>query len=220
MTISLLTSLWEKYFLKQQFFDKLTMKQMREIILFLLCMPILLSAQTNVAEPILYSNYLNNMIFVDGSYKRNLGEFGEVWENAVCVNVSYGYRISKKLLLTLGTGLESFNLKDDLSYDDASFKLIPVHIGGKYIFKYERIQPYLVFVSGFNIIIENVNLDGTKKDDTSIKYHWQVGTGSIIMINNRIGIDLSINYQNSFYEKEAMMTGIKYKFGFLYQLSN
>ncbi len=51
-----------------------------------------------------------------------------------------------------------------------------------------------------------------------VKYHWQIGIGSIVMFNKKVGMDLSANYNNSFYKIEAMMTGFEYRLGVVYQM--
>ncbi|MBP8976150.1 MAG: hypothetical protein KBG83_05470, partial [Bacteroidetes bacterium] len=69
-----------------------------------------------------------------------------------------------------------------------------------------------------NVIFQNTELDGTKRNNNMVKYHWQIGIGSIVMFNKKVGMDLSANYNNSFYKIEAMMTGFEYRLGVVYQM--
>ncbi|MDX1373343.1 MAG: hypothetical protein R3321_12790 [Nitrososphaeraceae archaeon] len=158
-------------------------------------------------------NYLNNRVAIDGFYKRNLGNFSEVWSNAVGGYISYGIAFPDHNLLIFRSGLISHQLKDDVNYDDASSIILPLHIGGRYYFTNQMFMPFVTFMNGLNLVFENTNLEGGKEDKTLVKYAWQVGFGFTINLTGNIGVDASVNYNSHFYTKEAMMTGFEYIFG-------
>jgi hypothetical protein len=51
------------------------------------------------------------------------------------------------------------------------------------------------------------------KDETLVKYAWQVGLGLTINIISFLSLDVGVNYQSNFYETEAMNTGFEYAAG-------
>lgn len=194
---------------------------MNRIILLLLFFHTLVNARHIITVPGENKNeteVLKNMVVVYGSYTRNLGEFGKAWENSFGVNLSYGYRKSDKLLVTINTGFGYFNSKKNL-YDDASISLLPLHAGLRYTFNFGNIFPYLSFVNGVNILFTNTVLDGIKNNDILIRYHWQIGIGTIITATRKFGFDFNLNYNSSFYRSDIMMTGFEYNIGLLYKIN-
>ncbi|HOV98836.1 MAG TPA: hypothetical protein PK595_04605 [Bacteroidota bacterium] len=194
---------------------------MKRITFLLLISPVLMFAQENTSTKLQTNNeslFMNDIVTVDGFYTKNLGEFGKIWKESVGAEGGYGYRVSNHFIAVFRTGLRIYLLNDDIKYDDASMTLLPLHVGGKLLFNGKRMYPYFSFVNGLNLIFQNTELDGTKRYNNMIKYHWQIGVGSIIMFNKKVGMDLSANYNNSFYKIEAMMTGFEYRLGIVYQL--
>jgi hypothetical protein len=147
-------------------------------------------------------SYLKNKIIVEGLYLRNLGNFSSVWENASGGYISYGFAFPEKNYLMFRIG-----------YTDASLTIVPLEIGGRYYFTDTRFMPFVQFINGLNIISENTNLEGEKKDETLVRYAWQAGLGLTINIISFLSIDLSANYQSNFYQHDAMNTGFEYTVG-------
>jgi opacity protein-like surface antigen len=121
-------------------------------------------------------------------------------------------------LLLLRTGLYSNSLKDGVNYDDASSTVLPIHIGGRYYFIDDRFMPFVSFMNGLNIVLENTNLEGVKEDKTLVKYAWEVGLGLSVSAVGNLIIDVNVNYSSHFYTTEAMMTGFSYGFGLAWAL--
>ena len=162
------------------------------------------------------NNYLGNMVLVEGVYKRNLGNFGNVWANAAGGTVSYGFFLPDHNLLIVRTGYISHNLKDGVGNENASFGVLPLHIGGRYYFINNRFMPFVSFMNGLNIIFQNFNYgveNNIKTNETLVKYAFQVGLGITINLVSNLNLDLSANYNSHFYLHEEMMTAIEYTFG-------
>lgn len=157
--------------------------------------------------------YLNNSIIIEGIYVRNLGNFSEVWSKATGGYIGYSIAFPEHNLLMMRTGFISNSLKDGIDYQDATSTIIPLEIGGRYYFFDSRFMPFLQFMNGINILFENTNLEGENRNNTLVKYAWQIGFGITANISNNLNIDLGVNYQSDFYTTEAMMTGFKYAFG-------
>jgi opacity protein-like surface antigen len=68
-------------------------------------------------------------------------------------------------------------------------------------------------MNGINLVFENTNLEGEKKNRTLVKYAWQVGMGISINVVSSLVFDVSVNYNSHFYRTEAMMTAFEYIVG-------
>lgn len=186
-------------------------------IVFYITASLLIVFSTN-----LYSQsqkYLSNRITVEGIYKRNLGNFSEVWSSASGGYIGYGIAFPEHNLLIIRSGIIVNNLKDGVDYKDASSTVIPIHIGGRYYFTDDRFMPFFTFMNGLNIVFENTNLEGVMEDRTLIKYAWEVGFGASVSVVSNLIFDFSVNYNSHFYTTEAMMTGFTYGFGLAWSLS-
>jgi opacity protein-like surface antigen len=171
-------------------------------------------------------SYLKNRIFVEGLYIRNLGNFGSVWSNASGGYLGYGIAFPEHNYLIMRTGYITNKLKDnldtqeDLTYQDAYLTMIPIEIGGRYYFIDHMFMPFAQFMTGLNFIFESENLVGENEDKNLVKFAWQVGLGFTVNIVSSLSIDLGVNYQNNFYDNEAMNTGFEYTVGMGYTLGN
>jgi hypothetical protein len=153
-------------------------------------------------------------------YLRNLGNFGDVWANASGGYVSYGIAFPEHNLLIFRVGYINNKLKEDVDYADASLSIVPIEIGGRYYFTDSRFMPFVQFMNGLNIISENTNLEGETKDETLVRYAWQVGFGLTINIVSYLSFDVGVNYQSNFYQDEAMNTGFEYAAGIGYAIGD
>ena len=144
-------------------------------------------------------SYLKNRIILEGLYLRNLGNFSEVWADASGGYVSYGIAFPEHNFLMFRVGYINNKLKDGVEYTDASLSIVPLEIGGRYYFTDSRFMPFVQFMNGLNIVSENTNLEGEKKDETLVKYAWQVGLGLTINIVSFLSLDVGVNYQSNFY---------------------
>ncbi len=166
------------------------------------------------------ASYLKNRIMLEGMYARNLGHFSEVWENASGGYISYGIAFPEHNSLIFRVGYIDNKLKDGIEITDASLTIIPLEIGGRYYFTKTSFMPFFQFMNGINIVSENTNLEGEKKDETLVRYAWQVGFGLTFNIVSQLSIDVGVNYQSNFYEPEAMNTGFEYALGIGFAVGN
>ena len=185
---------------------------MKKLLILLFFLGFLFSSNSILAQD---GKYLNNRITVEGIYKRNLGNFSEVWANATGGYISYGIAFPDHNLLILRTGFISHSLKDGVDYEDASSVVVPLHIGGRYYFIDDIFMPFVSFMNGLNIVFENTTTtqEGVKEDRTLVKYAFQVGAGVSVNLVSGLVFDLSVNYNSHFYHTDAMMTAFEYTFG-------
>lgn len=188
---------------------------MKKFVIFLFFVGMFFSSNISFGQN---KSYLNNRIIFEGVYKRNLGNFSEVWSSAAGGYIGYGIAFPDHNLLILRTGFYSNSLKEGVNYDDANSKVIPIHIGGRYYFIDERFMPFVSFMNGLNIVMENTNLEGIKEEKTLVKYAWEVGLGLSINAVSNLIFDVNVNYSSHFYTTEAMMTGFSYGFGLSWAL--
>lgn len=168
---------------------------------------------------------LGDMIILESMYLRNLGNFSQVWSEAAGGYLGYGIFFPDHNQLIFRTGYIKQLLRDNKNFD-GSLNLVPLHIGGRYYFNDDNILPFFQFMNGFNIIFENLNLLSEKSDRTLVRYFWQIGAGTAISLFDNFKVDLSINYNSSFYENNkelfyeagAMMTGFEYNIGISWKI--
>ncbi len=213
------------------------------IISFLILFTSLLSAQVLQNEepaelPPDETEYLSDVIIVQGLYLRSLGNFGEVWANATGGYVGYGMFFAKHNMLNFQVGYLDYKLQDGLDSVNASFTVIPLLIGGKYFFSDSRFMPYFSFMNGINIISqtiafhveeifdeegnlidEEIHFDESSGDTRLVRYAFQVGLGIMINIVSSLNLDLAVKYNSHFYQHEAMNTGFEYGFGIAWSLN-
>jgi opacity protein-like surface antigen len=190
---------------------------MKKIILTLI---ILLSFGSLFSGFAQNDSYLKNRIFIEALYIRNLGNFGEVWSNASGGYLGYGIAFPEHNYLMMRTGLISNKLKDNVSNEDAYLTMIPVEIGGRYYFIDKMFMPFVQFMTGLNLIFESDNLVGENEDKNLVKFAWQLGLGFTVNIVSNLSVDIGVNYQNNFYDNEAMNTGFEYTVGMGYAIGN
>lgn len=93
-------------------------------------------------------------------------------------------------------------------------------IGGRYYFNDYIVMPFVQLMTGLNFIFESENLVGENEDKNLVKFAWQAGLGFTVNIVSSLSIDIGVNYQNNFYDNEAMNTGFEYSFGLGYAIGN
>lgn len=194
---------------------------MKKIILILI---ILVSFGSLFKVTAQSDSYLRNRIFVEGLYIRNIGNFGSVWSNASGGYLGYGIAFPTHNYLMMRTGVISNKLKDEVStedgsnYADAYLTMVPVEIGGRYYFLDDMFMPFVQFMTGLNLVFGDQELVGENENKNLVKFAWQAGLGITVNIISSISIDASVNYQNNFYDNDAMNTGFEYTVGVGYAI--
>jgi len=190
---------------------------MKKIILSIIVVLFASSIFTGFAQSDIY---LKDRILVEGFYIRNLGNFGDVWTNASGGYIGYSIAYPDHNLLMLRTGFINNTLNDEVNYKDASLTMIPIEIGGRYYFIDNRFMPFVQFMNGLNLILENTNLEGKNEDKTMVKYAWQIGFGLTVNVMRNLSLDIGVNYQSNFYQQDATNTGFEYAIGIGYAMGN
>jgi len=160
-----------------------------------------------------WENSLTDMIMLEGSYNRYLGEFGEVYNKSTGVYINYGNDIFKSSHVIFRTGYTDFNVKDESTKDSTSFKAIPVQAGIRYYVTTGRIMPFFSFIAGVNIISQDKNIDGSDNEQTIVRFCWQPSFGISFKIAKPLNLELSAKYNDNFYNPDAMMTSFEYSGG-------
>ena len=167
-----------------------------------------------------WQSSLSDMIMVEGSYYRNLGNFGQVYNKATGLYLNYAKHFNNSYQLILKTGYTDFNVREESQSDSTSFKSIPVQIGGRYYVLPDRVMPYFSFMNGVNIISKDKDIDGDNNEETLIRYMWQVGFGVAVKVVKEVNIDICAKYNNNFYNPDAMMTSFEYSAGLSFNFGN
>lgn len=166
---------------------------------------------------------LSDQVSVSYDYIHNLGNFGDTYEPGTGVMFNYGFHIPESYLVVLRTGFYSHKLRDGADTGFASFKVIPLHVGGRYYLGRNVFMPYFSFMNGINFFMNSESVNG-KEDESLIRYAFQLGFGFDVRFSRNFGINLNINYNNSFYDagdiyagqESAMTTGFEYAGGLTY----
>ncbi|MDQ3020315.1 MAG: hypothetical protein M3R36_07065 [Bacteroidota bacterium] len=178
-----------------------------------------------------YLNQLNSQVFLSYTYIRNLGQFGETYKYGSGIYLNYGKYFPNSWLAIARVGFINQELRsgvDSGGYTD--FKIYPVHIGGRFYVYKNVVMPYFSFMNGLNLISTSNYLGDPKvKDQFLVRYAFQVGFGLDVKFAKSFGVNLNINYNNSFYDAgdlytlepipSSMMTGFEYSAGISYDIT-
>ncbi len=166
-----------------------------------------------------WKNNLSDMVFVEGSYFRNLGNFGQIFNKASGFYINYGKHFNNSYQLIVKTGYTSFHNRDETQSDSNSLSAIPLQVGGRYYVLPNRIMPYFSFLGGINIISRDKGVTGVTDDKTLFRFMWQAGFGIAFKVIKEVNIDICAKYNNNFYDPTAMMTSLEYSGGISVNLS-
>lgn len=163
---------------------------------------------------------LSDIILLEGNYIRNLSSFSEVYNNAYGMYGGYGKQFSDKFHLIFKSGYSKYDYKNETAGDSNSgnFSVVPVRIGGKYYVLNGIVMPFFSFYSGINFVLQDNNLNGVPDKQSLIRYVWEAGFGLSFKLFKQLNLDLSANYNDNFYNPDAMMTSFEYTGGFSFNL--
>lgn len=198
------------------------MKSLYKIILFFILI-ITLNFQYSFGQDSLKKtdkkSETSSFFSLQGTYVRHLGNFGNVWSHTTGIYAIYGISYPSNYVLNFKTGYLTLHNKKGINFpENSGSTIIPLVIGGKYLFDLKIAQPYISFNNGINIISQKVNLNGEKEEKTLVKYYWQTGAGTYVNLYKNLKLDLSVNLNSHFYQDDAMMTGFEYNLGMEYLL--
>ncbi|MBV6478177.1 MAG: hypothetical protein HGGPFJEG_00925 [Ignavibacteria bacterium] len=163
-----------------------------------------------------WKNSLSSMIMVEGSYYRNLSDFGQVYNKSTGIYLNYARRLNNSYQILLKSGYTEYKTRDESIQDSTSLTSVPIQFGFRYYVLPDRVMPYFSFMNGFNIISQQRELDGDPNDETLVRYMWQVGFGIAFKIFKEVNLDLCAKYNNNFYHPDAMNTSFEYSGGLSY----
>jgi Outer membrane protein beta-barrel domain len=158
--------------------------------------------------------------FIEGEYTyiRHLGHFGETWGTSQGGYLSYGFNFNNQYMLIFRSGYLKTSVKEGVEFpENAGLGVIPLLAGGKYLFNLGHFRPYFSFMTGFNLVLEEYDIEGNKTDKSLMRFHFELGTGSYFAITKNLNIDFRISYNAHFYQIDAQMTGFEYTAGVLYE---
>ncbi|HMS65558.1 MAG TPA: hypothetical protein PKD83_09935 [Ignavibacteria bacterium] len=173
-----------------------------------------------------YLEQLDNQVFVTYNYIHNLGKFGDDYDYGSGATLNYGKYFANSWLVIARVGYIKQNLRsgvDSGAYKD--FNVYPIHVGGRFYLYKKIFMPYFSFMNGINLIGASDFLgNGEVSDQKFIRYAFQVGFGFDVKFAKNFGVNLNINYNNSFYEdydvydeqNSKMLTGFEYVGGLFY----
>lgn len=159
-----------------------------------------------------WTKNLSDMILIEGTYQRNLSSFSEIYNKAYSFYGGYGKHFSNKYHLIFKSGYAQYELREQYDNDTgySSLSAIPIQLGGRYYVLKNRVMPYFSFFNGINLLFGKNDLQGNPDDKTLVKYMWQVGFGLSFKLMKQLNFDVSANYNDNFYEPEAMLTSFQY----------
>ena len=139
------------------------------------------------------------------------------WKSATGFSIGYVQIYASNWALVYQTGYFSYKYNEESNFTgDPSYSVIPLAIGGRYYLVRHLFQPYLLAMTGLNIISEKyTRVEGEETqvtDKTSGRLHFQVGVGVGVNVTERIGLEISGKYNSHVLEAPVPynMTGLEY----------
>ena len=146
-------------------------------------------------------------ISLTGSTINNIGEFKEIWETGNALYLSYENISNNQFSYILQTGYIKYkeNPNHDFKADDATFNIIPVQVGGRYYILVNSIRPFLMAMTGANIINSKYPIYRITEENepeiiwdsgTQIRLNFQVGLGLAVKLFSDLQIEIIGNYNS------------------------
>jgi len=142
--------------------------------------------------------------------------FKDNWKSAVGFYIGYVKIYASDWALVYQTGYINFKHNEEADFEgDPSYTVIPLAIGGRYYIVRDLFQPYLLAMTGINIISEKYTLEGKSTDKTSARLHFQIGAGVGVNVTEKLDIEISGKYNSHVLEAPVPynMTGLEYGLG-------
>ena len=165
-------------------------------ILVFMTFSVTLFAQTNKSE---------TLISIKGTSIKNIGEVKDIWDTGSAIYLSYENISSNQFSYMLQTGYMQFkeNPNHDFQGQDANFNIIPLQVGGRYYILINSIRPFLMAMSGINIINSEYPIipvpssdENESVNNTEVKLNFQVGLGLALKLFSNLQIEVLANYNS------------------------
>ncbi len=154
-----------------------------------------------------------SFVTLQGAGVNSIGEFKESWKNGTAVTVGYGTLSADNFALMFQAGYINFDANEEMEFSgDAKFSIIPLAIGGRYYFATKTFRPFLLAMSGVNIVSQTYETAEESVDKTSAHLHFQVGIGLGILLFGQLEIEGQAKYNSHVLEPSLPynITGMEY----------
>jgi len=173
------------------------------------------------------------LISIKGTVISNIGEVKEIWETGSAIYLNYENISSNQFSYIFQTGYMKFkeNPNHEFQGDDAYFNIIPIQVGGRYYILANSIRPFLMAMSGMNIIKSNYPIYRTNDEGeeeivlesgTNTKLNFQVGLGLALELFSNLQIEVLANYNSHILDAPIHynLTGLEVGLGLNWVISN
>lgn len=188
---------------------------MKSIICLLFAVMLFSSLSAQVTTDMVNDSGENqNFMGVQGYTINSFIHFKDSWKDATGFYATYGsISTSNHWSLIFQTGYLSFNANEEAGFTgDEYFNIIPIQIGTRYYIALDRFRPFLLAMSGFNIIDAKYTVEETSIDGTEVKANFQVGAGLGIILFGNLEIEGQVKYNSHLIEPSLPynITGFEY----------
>jgi hypothetical protein len=187
---------------------------MKTFAVIIFCLLVFSTLQAQLTTDIVNMSSANqSFITIQGFSINSIGEFKEAWDKGSGGILGYGTIYPDRWALMMQIGYISFQHNEDIDYSgDPSFTIVPLAIGGRYYFVTDRFRPFLLAMSGINIVSQNYTRGDETVDKTTAQLHFQVGIGLGIRIISRLEIEGQAKYNSHVLEPSLPynITGMEY----------
>ena len=191
-------------------------------ILILMIVSVTLFAQTNKSE---------TLISIKGTSIKNIGEVKDIWDTGSAIYLSYENISSNQFSYMFQTGYMQFkeNPENDFQGQEANLSIIPLQVGGRYYILINSIRPFLMAMSGINIINseypiipEPYSSEGESVSNTDVRINFQVGLGLALKLFSNLQIEVLANYNSHILDAPTHynLTGLELGVGLNWVISN
>lgn len=197
---------------------------MKSIICLIFCIVLFTTLPAQVTTDMINENGEDQkFISAQGFTIESLIHFKDSWKDATGFYATYGsISTTNNWSLIFQTGYFSFNANPNAGFTgDEKFEMIPLQIGTRYYIALDRFRPFLLAMSGLNIInakytVTETSDDGSEEeiavDGTETKVNFQVGVGLGILLFSNLEIEGQFKYNSHLIEPNLPynITGLEY----------
>lgn len=159
-----------------------------------------------ISMPLFSQTNSESLISVRGTAIKNIGEIKNIWETGSAIYLSYeNISISNQFSYMFQAGYMQFkeNPNHDFQGEDANFDIIPFQVGGRYYILINSIRPFLMAMTGANIISSTYPILATpysteseSVSNTEVKLNFQIGLGVAVKLLSSLQIEIIANYNS------------------------
>jgi len=151
------------------------------------------------------SSQRESQISIRATAINNIGELKELWESGSAIYVSYENISSTQFSYMFQIGYIGYKENPNYEFegDDPSFNIIPLQVGGRYYILTDWIRPFLMAMTGINIINSNYALIPDEHNEgheeyngTNVKLNFQVGLGLAFEVFSNLQLEVIANYNS------------------------